>query len=251
MTQKNKNIIIILIVVLSFIGFLTLRPIEQNLAYHQFVDTRAYFGIPNFWDVFSNIGFLIVGIIGLINILIRKPEHTYWSWITFYVGVILVCPGSAYYHWNPNNSTLVWDRLPMTVGFMGLFTALLCMYISNKLEKFVLIPALLFGFFSVFYWDYTGDLRIYYWVQFIPLALIPIMALLYRKNEVKGKYLLIALVFYIAAKIVEHRDPQIFHVTHDWMSGHTLKHWLAAVAPLFLLKLASKDRCSKVSVSQY
>ena len=32
----------------------------------------------------------------------------------------MVAIGSSYYHWKPSNSRLVWDRLPMTVGFMSL-----------------------------------------------------------------------------------------------------------------------------------
>ena len=33
--------------------------------------------------------------------------------------------GSSYYQWNPNDNTLFWDRLPMTLCFMAIFAAAL------------------------------------------------------------------------------------------------------------------------------
>ncbi len=44
-------------------------PIPQPLEYHQFADQRDYFGIPNFFNVVSNIAFLFVGIAGLTFLL--------------------------------------------------------------------------------------------------------------------------------------------------------------------------------------
>src|SRR5215472_8593685 len=37
----------------------------QPLAYHDFADHRAYFGVANFLDVVSNLAFLLVGAAGL------------------------------------------------------------------------------------------------------------------------------------------------------------------------------------------
>ena len=39
--------------------------IHQPLAYHRFADTRTLLGIPNFWNVLSNLPFLLVGLAGL------------------------------------------------------------------------------------------------------------------------------------------------------------------------------------------
>lgn len=38
-----------------------------------------------------------------------------WGWTCFYIGVAAVGFGSAYYHLQPNDSTLVWDRLPVSL----------------------------------------------------------------------------------------------------------------------------------------
>jgi heme/copper-type cytochrome/quinol oxidase subunit 3 len=44
----------------SIVVFL-IPPIPQSEAYHHFVDTRAFGGVPNAFDVASNVFFLIVG----------------------------------------------------------------------------------------------------------------------------------------------------------------------------------------------
>jgi len=247
----SRELILLVVVVIMLFAFMGKAPVAQNLDYHAFVDTRAYFDIPNFFDVISNAAFFITGLIGLIVTLVKKPTKAYSSWVVFYLGVILVSPGSAYYHWTPNNQTLVWDRLPMTVGFVGLFCALIALYINEKLAKLLLLPCLALGAWSVYFWSQHDDLRLYFFVQFMPLALIPLMAIMFRDREVKSRYLIIPLSFYVLAKIVEHKDPEIYAITKGFLSGHTLKHYLAAIAPLFLMKLMDSGRDSKITVSTY
>src|SRR6202040_798655 len=95
-------------------GLLLLSPIPQDQSYHQFADQRAIFGIPNFWNVVSNIPFLAVGAAGL------RRFHDDAATVVFFLGVFLTGIGSSYYHWDPNDSTLFWDRLPMTLSFAAL-----------------------------------------------------------------------------------------------------------------------------------
>ena len=40
-----------------------------------------------------------------------------WPWLALTVGIFLTGFGSSYYHWNPSDDTLFWDRLPMAIGF--------------------------------------------------------------------------------------------------------------------------------------
>ena len=49
----------------SLTGLLLLLPIPQDQSYHQFADQRTILGIPNFWNVVSNLPFLAVGAGGL------------------------------------------------------------------------------------------------------------------------------------------------------------------------------------------
>ncbi|MBA2493224.1 MAG: ceramidase domain-containing protein, partial [Acidobacteria bacterium] len=174
-----RHLLMLIIVVGSFTLILSLHPFGQNPEYHNFADRRAFFGIPNFLDVASNLAFLIVGIIGLKICFKNYLGSMRNAWIILFAGITLVSVGSAYYHLNPNNQTLVWDRLPMTIGFMGLFAALLGEYISEQLGRYILIPALLLGFSSVIYWHLFDDLRFYIWIQLIPLLTIPVIMILY------------------------------------------------------------------------
>ena len=115
--------LLILVPALSLIGLFSSESIPQDLTYHNFADQRVVAGIPNFANVASNIPFLAVGALGLGLCLRRNGSSA--SWTAFFVGIGLVCLGSAYYHLFPQNATLVWDRLPITLAFMGLFVALL------------------------------------------------------------------------------------------------------------------------------
>jgi hypothetical protein len=56
----------------SLVGLLLLDPIPQDPIYHLFADTRTLMGIPNFNDVFSNVGFTIVALFTLNIVQIDK-----------------------------------------------------------------------------------------------------------------------------------------------------------------------------------
>jgi hypothetical protein len=152
--------------------------------------------VPNCNDVLSNLPFLLVGALGLDAVsapLLRnnhrgsgaappalgaaffsgtpaEVQREATSWAVFFSGVALTAFGSAYYHWRPSNRTLVWDRLPMTIAFMGLFDALLVEY-AGPAAGFgagrpppplaALLALLAAGAASVAFWRFTDDLRPY------------------------------------------------------------------------------------------
>ena len=218
------------------------EPIAQDPGYHRFADSREWLRIPNAWNVLSNIPFLVVGFLGMRHVWVTPSLAARWSWGALFGGVALVCFGSGYFHWSPSNQTLVWDRIPMTVGFMGLFVALLSEHIDRQIEKVLLVPALLVGVGSVLWWAYSGDLRLYVWVQFGPLLSIPVLVLLFKGRFTHRHYLLYGLGFYVAAKLAEHWDAQIYNASIQWMGGHALKHILAACAPLCVLRMLQVRR---------
>jgi hypothetical protein len=149
--------------------------------------------------------------------------------------VSLVSIGSGTYHWDPRDATLVWDRLPMTIAFMGLFTALLAEYVHARLGDILLVPMLLLGLFSVLYWQSADDLRLYIWVQLIPLLTIPVVMLLFRARYSHSWFLAPALGCYLLAKFAEVYDREFFALTGGLFSGHSLKHVLAAAGCLAVL----------------
>ena len=221
---------------LIIIGVFLLPPIPQDAAYHQFADKNSYWGVPNFWNVASNLLFLLVGLLGMWDMvrggLAILPEFRV-GYLTFFIGVALVCPGSAYYHLTPGNASLLWDRLPMTIAFMALFVIVIAEYLSVAAAQRLLWPMVVIGIFSVFYWHITelkgqGDLRPYAVVQFLPLLLIPLMLLLFQPTFSGVGYLWVMLGAYAGAKLSESLDEPIFRLFH-FISGHSIKHLLAAL----------------------
>ena len=210
---------------------MALPPIAQDPTYHDFVDNRAFFGIPSFLNVITNLAFLAVGIVGIRWCARgRGALGARWSWTACFIGTALVGFGSGYYHLAPDNGTLVWDRVPMSIGFMGLLVAVLAEHLNLRLEKILLVPAILFGIASVVVWHVTDDLRLYAWVQFMPLLVMPAVLLLFDSPYTHRRLLLVALAIYAVAKLAEHYDRAVFEITGEIISGHSLKHLLAALA---------------------
>jgi hypothetical protein len=233
-TDAWRPWVLLLFALGSLAVMLSLEPIRQSTAYHRFADQRSVLGMPNFMDVWSNAAFLLVGLAGVAH-LARRTASLRAAWLTFFVGVAIVSAGSAWYHSNPNSGTLVWDRLPITIAFMGFFAAVLGEYVNERLGKALLVPAVLLGFLSVLYWHWSGDLRFYIWVQLVPLLTVPVLIVLFRPRHTHQWLLLIALALYGLAKVLETYDGEIFAWTGQSVSGHTLKHLLAASSCLAVL----------------
>lgn len=224
-------------------------PVPQDPNYHLFADQAAFFGVSNFLNVASNLPFLIVGILGW-RLILRHEQTvtaaTKLAWLVFFFGITLTAFGSGYFHLNPNNDTLFWDRLPMTIGFMSLISIVIAEYFSEKIGRLSLLPLLLVGIGSVIYWTHTealgrGDLRPYAVVQFLPMLLIPLVITLYRTRSDLGRYIWWMIAFYVAAKLAEQLDD-VLYSAGNLVSGHTVKHLLASLAPASLLYGLSKRR---------
>lgn len=237
--------------------FVLQPPLPQDPTYHDFADKRVCFGVPNFADVVSNVAFAFVGAYGTLCVALwskyaspplqgRPSERL--AYLVFFLSMGLVAWGSGYYHLNPNNETLLWDRLPMTLGFMSLFIIMLSERINPTIGKFLLLPLLFVGAVSVHYWYVTesmgvGDLRPYAVVQFGPIICTPLLLLWFPSRYSHGNYFWAVLLLYLLAKIAEVLDRPIFTLTYTFVSGHTLKHWLAAMScALVALQLHVRHR---------
>lgn len=158
------------------------------------------------------------------------------AYAALFTGLTLTAFGSSYYHLAPDNARLVWDRLPMTIGFMGLLTAMIGERVSAAAARVLLEPLLLLGAFSVALWAWTDDLRLYGIVQFGSLFVVLIVLVLYPGPYRDSKYVGWALAFYGLAKVFEALDEPIYALG-GIVSGHTLKHLAAAagLAPLIAM----------------
>lgn len=232
---------------------LSIDPIAQDIHYHNFADVRTLWGINHAWNVVSNLPFIIAGGIGLIITLKQPWVHTEHFakrvYCIYFLGLIATGLGSGYYHLSPSNKTLVWDRLPMTVAFMSLFSLLIYHYGSKRWAHTCLIPLLVIGASSVIYWNMTelrgqGDLRPYAIVQFLPMLLMPLLIIKRNSPYLPPKFIWWALLFYLSAKLFEHYDNTLWHATG--ISGHPIKHVCAAIGGGMLIGPLARYRSDRV-----
>lgn len=241
-THRSTLLLCAAVVLPATCALLVHGPIHQDPAYHRFADARTLFGIPNFWNVVSNLPFVIAGAIGLRSLLHGPrsgvlPELRS-AYAALFAGSVLVGFGSGWYHLAPADASLVWDRLPMTLAFMGFFVIVLGEHVSPALARRSLWPLVLLGAASVAWWRISGDLRAYVLVQFAPMLLIPALLLLHRSRLATSRPLWLVLASYAIAKLLELCDAPLYALTG--VSGHPLKH-VAAAAGLFAM-LAAMQR---------
>lgn len=223
----------------------SLPRIPQDPRYHAFADTRAWWGIPNALDVLSSAAFLAAGVAGLLGIgrraaLFQDPrERT--PWLALFASVALVGVGSAWYHLHPTNATLVLDRLPMAAGFGALAAAIVAERLGAAAGARVLAPAMLAEVASVLYWYATetrgaGDLRPYAFMQLFPMLMVILLLVLFPARYTRGGGWLAALGLYGLSKLAEVGDVAIYRAG-GIVSGHTLKHLVAALGIAVLLRM--------------
>jgi hypothetical protein len=245
---KLRIVIILSITALGLAVIASLPPIPQDLGYHNFADSRKLRIFPNAGNVLSNVFFILSGIAGLLRL--RSSRHLF-LWRFFYCSIILVGIGSAYYHLAPTNSSLVFDRIPMTLSFTSLIALVIAERMSGRAGRYLLIPLVLSGVASVVYWYGTelrgsGDLRSYIAVQYLPILIIPILIVLFPEKRCPiDRALILLLIGYCIAKLCELEDGSIYLLTHHFLSGHTLKHITAGLAVLFFRPEADGDNALK------
>jgi hypothetical protein len=229
--KPQAPLLIFLAAMVASLAALTLLPpISQPQSYHQFADGNTIFGIPNFWNVVSNLPFVIIGAIGLLR------YHEDAATVFIFGGIFLTGFGSAYYHWDPNDGTLFWDRLPMALAFSAILAKVVGERIDERAGALLLWPLLALGVFSLLWWRWTGDLRLYGWVQFFPCLALPVLFVLFAPKYTGTGYWLAAAAFYALAKVFEYKDEAINSALGQLLSGHTLKHLAAAAACYFILR---------------
>ncbi len=221
------------IFILLVFGLFAYGPIPQWTSYHDFADKRDFCGIPNFLDVTSNVSFLIAGL-WMLKQMIKENKSFYYG---MSISLILLFFGSAYYHFQPDNLRLVYDRLPIASFFSILF-----IFINHQLgifknHKFHFFYWLL-SISSVIIWYLIDDLRFYALAQFFPLLMISTYFIigLFQKYLLKNQQIFtnstlisfaILIFGYGISKIFESFDYEVLFYTQGLISGHTVKHILA------------------------
>jgi len=205
----------------------------QDPSYHGFADQRQWLGIPNAADVLSNLAFALVGVMGIARLASRgrprfSPATESGLWCIA-VGIVATAVGSTWYHLDPSNASLFWDRLPMTLVLAGVLGAALAQRIPGHPGRWGLPLFVALGIASVLYWKVTGNLSLYVMLQSggIVTLLVLIVATRSAGDPIPWAWV---LAWYALAKVAEAADLRIWDATDGMIAGHALKHLLAAAA---------------------
>lgn len=223
----------------------SLPAIPQPESYHAFADRRACLGVPNCQDVLSNAALLLAGLAGTFWLGRRRPGVAgveAAGYRLFFFAIALTGIGSAYYHWAPDHHTLFWDRLPMGLAFMALLAAVAAERLGARAGRLALALLPLLGMASVLAWYLSelagaGDLRPYLAMQAGGALAIALLVALFPPRHDRGRDIPLALGIYGLALLCDKLLDQPLFDLGGVVSGHTLKHLLAAGAVLVLLRM--------------
>ena len=215
-----------------------LPSIEQNQNYHNFADQRTLFGVRNAFDTLSNLAFIIVGILGLVNFYNNryiKISNSFSVLLNlFFIAIILTGLGSSYYHLSPNDFTLVFDRLAMSLVFAVVLAMLTNIRISERSGFHTLAELIILAPLTVLIWNYNGNLTPYAVLQFGGIILV-VLTLILTKASKPSPCFTSLIILYGVAKLAEFYDEKIFILSQNLISGHTLKHLIAALAVIIFV----------------
>ncbi|WP_028133851.1 hypothetical protein [Bradyrhizobium japonicum] len=217
-------------------------PALPAAAWHipHFVDGRTWLGVPNAADVLSNLAFLAMGVWGTERLRGRLDVPVGASWL--FVGLILTCLGSGFYHLDPDvPQRLVADRLGMAVAFAGFLGIAASERISVRAGEAVLVLMMIAGLLAA--WVARENLTPWVVVQYGGIALAVALALTRPRPGALGVPLGGVIFFYALAKLFELGDAMVFDATGHIVSGHTLKHLAAALAAWPVIRALGSRPC--------
>ena len=220
----------------------------QPQSFHDYANQRTWIGLPYAADVLSNLPFLAVGALGLHFVWrgwrAKNPDafsnqRAAWPYALLFAGVVLTAFGSAWYHAQPNDTTLLWDRLPMAFGFAGLVAGTLTDRDAQRTSQWLLAFAAV-GAGTVLFWHVTGNVLPYLVMQvgFIASALIATAWITPHYTHAQRIY--VAAGLYAVAIVFERLDHQIYALLSGLVSGHTLKHLVACAAIVIVYSMLVK-----------
>jgi hypothetical protein len=220
-------------IALFVLACVLLPRVVQDPQYHGFADQRAWLGVPHAADVLSNLAFALVGLIAIARLVFsRRPrfepatESGLWC---VAIGLIGTAAGSAWYHLEPSNASLFWDRLPMTLALAGVLGTALAQRVPGSAGRSGLPLLVALGAGTVVYWRMAGDLAPYVTLQLGGILMLLALLVLTSKGSDPFPWAWV-IVWYALAKILESFDRQIWDATGGLVAGHALKHLAAASA---------------------
>jgi thiamine transporter ThiT len=201
---------------------------------HPFVDARVLLGIPNALDVLSNLPFVGMGVWGFYA-LHRAPSvatATRQAATVFFAGLMLTCLSSSFYHWGPDAWGLAVDRAGMAVAFAGVLGLACAERVSLRAAPWVWGSVLAAGMLAIMLNFAAGVIAPWAVMQFGGMGVVLWAAAQRPQSSALGIRWTVLIAIYVVAKLLELGDTAVFHVTQEFISGHSLKHIAASLAAL-------------------
>jgi len=220
--------------------------VRRGPSFHDYADERPWLGLPNAADVLSNLPFVAVGLAGLI-LVPRIATHLRAGAARVFAALIAVGLGSAAYHVEPTDLTLVLDWLPIVLVLAWLVALVLTDRVGARAGRIAAwsLPAAAVA--AVMVWwlgggTRGGDMRWYVGLQVSLVVAVPAIALVFSPRPPRPfrpvgglatRELLIAVACFVAARAATAGDRAL--LDRVGVSGHTLKHLIAALASACVL----------------
>ena len=238
--RLNRSEILLLAAIALLLAIAVFAPtVGQPAGFHVYAKQRALWGIPHALDVLSNLPFALAGAAGLWRLRQRTGalyEAQRGCARLFFIGLLATAAASSYYHWAPDDGGLAFDRAGMAVAFAGLLGMAAAARVSDRAGHALALAMMVFGPASVAAWSATGNVLPWAVVQFGGMGLLLLVLAVGREHlaSLPVRWSLVLLA-YALAKLLEANDAAVLRASGELLSGHTLKHVVAAFAALPVL----------------
>lgn len=211
-------------------------PVAPHTGYHAFADARGWGHLPFAADVLSNLAFAIVGALGLrslarsAGLALAHAAAQVAASLVLCLGLLFTAVVSGVYHLHPDDAGLALDRMGMAWVFTGVMGVAVANRVSDRAAWTAMaLLAVLAPAAAAVAWVANNAMP---WavVQFGGLFVLAGLAALPARQGQTALPLVALLVGYAVAKVAEMSDQWVFDLTAGLVSGHTLKHVLAACA---------------------
>lgn len=223
--------------------------VAQPAHYHDFADQRSWGWLPHAMDVISNLPFALWGMAGIWALLRAFRARAVSAAAAamaglFFIGLWVTAAVSAAYHLQPGDAGLLWDRDGMVLAFAGLLGLAAMRAVSTRAGMALATAVLVLGPLSVYAWSLSGNVLPWAVLQGGGMALILGFACLRPAQawELPVRWALV-IAIYALAKLLELGDHAVYEWTGQLVSGHSLKHMVAACAawPVVSALLAARE----------
>lgn len=223
--------------------------VAQPVHYHDFADQRRWGWLPHAMDVISNLPFALWGMVGIWALLRALREQAVSAAAAamaglFFGGLWVTAAVSAAYHLQPGDAGLAWDRGGMVLAFAGLLGLAAMRAVSTRAGMALATAVLVLGPLSVYAWSLGGNLLPWAVLQGGGMVLILGFACLRpaQSRELPVRWAML-IAIYALAKLLELGDHAVYEWTGHLVSGHSLKHMVAACAawPVVSALLAARE----------